>query len=356
MRTKLFDLLFLIAAGFLVFYLSQKPVYNWDMISYMGVATEYSVHDPQVVHDSVYHDLKREVPAPVYRDLTGDHEERRACLLSSKEYNDQLSYFRAKPLYTLMIAGLNKAGVSLVRATLIPSIIACFFLMLLVYHWLSLYLKKPFAFVTALLMSLLPIFVELDRFSTPDAVSNFFVLLSLYLVTTGKNKWWILLSLFLSVVARVDNFVLAIVVAYFLYLKGTKNVVWKLGIVGAVAGISIIGIPVLMGDSPTWFTKFAFLGSVTSYVNHWRDVIYTLRTDALYLLLILAAAFMLRKADYAIKMPLIIIVITILARLILFPSLQERFYAAYEFTVIILLVKYLSTRPGLIKLKRVRAM
>lgn len=356
MRTKLFDLLFLIAAGFLVFYLSQKPVYNWDMISYMGVATEYSVHDPQVVHDSVYHDLKREVPAPVYRDLTGDHEERRACLLSSKEYNDQLSYFRAKPLYTLMIAGLNKAGVSLVRATLIPSIIACFFLMLLVYHWLSLYLKKPFAFVTALLMSLLPIFVELDRFSTPDAVSNFFVLLSLYLVTTAKNKWWILLSLFLSVVARVDNFVLAIVVAYFLYLKGTKNVVWKLGIVGAVAGISIIGIPVLMGDSPTWFTKFAFLGSVTSYVNHWRDVIYTLRTDALYLLLILATAFMLRKADYAIKMPLIIIVITILARLILFPSLQERFYAAYEFAVIILLVKYLSTRPGLIKLKRVRAM
>jgi hypothetical protein len=322
----------------------------------MGVATEYSVHDPQLIHDSVYHDLKREVPAPVYKDLTGDYEERRACLINSKEFSDQLSYFRAKPLYTLMISGLNKAGVSLVRATLIPSIIACFFLMLLVYHWLSLYLKKPFAFIAALLISLLPIFTELDRFSTPDAVSNFFVLLTLYLVTTEKKRSWILLALFLSIIARVDNFVLAIVVAYFLYLRGTKKVLWKLSVIGAVAGVSIIGIPMLMGDSATWFTKFAFLGSVGSYIHHWRDVIYILRTDPMYIALILASAFMIWKADDAIKKPLIIIIVTVFARLILFPSLQERFYAAYEFTVIILLVNFLSSRPHLAKLKRVRVL
>jgi hypothetical protein len=223
-----------------------------------------------------------------------------------------------------------------------------------VYHWLSLYLKKPFAFVSAVLICLLPIFMELDRFSTPDAVSNLFVLLTLYLVTTSKNKSWILLSLFLSVVARVDNFVLAIVVAYYLYLKGTKHIVWKLALVGAVAGISIIGIPVLMGDNATWFTKFAFLGSVSSYIQHWRDVLYILRTDMLYIALILVSVFMLFKADDSIKKTLIIIIMTVLARLILFPSLQERFYAAYEFSIIILLVNFLSKRPKLAVLRRVR--
>lgn len=342
MRDRLLNISFVLLAAALVFFFGEKPIYNWDMIAYMGVAVEYTEHNPQVVHESVYKTLKEEVPAPVYKNLTANIEDRQECFESVSAFENELSFFRAKPLYTFLVFLLHKAGIRLVMATLIPSIIACFFIMLLSYHWLGIYLKKPYAFVIALLIGFLRIISELDRYSTPDALSNLFILLSLYLVATGADKKWIVGSLLLCIVARIDNFIFAAVVVYFIYLSGMKNIGFKLLVLGALAALSVIGIPMLLGDKADWFTKFAFLESLPAYIQHWRDTIYLIRTDLFYIAMILATIFLIWKADKEVKSLLYIIIITISARLVLFPSLQERFFAAYEISVLVMLAYYLG--------------
>ena len=342
MRNRLLNTLFVLFAAALVLFFGEKPIYNWDMIAYMGVAVEYTEHNPQKVHDSVYKALKEEVPAPVYRDLTANIEDRKECLENVNTFEDELSFFRAKPLYTFFVFLLHKVGVHLVMATLIPSIIACFFIMLLVYQWLGVYLKKPYAFVLALLVGFLRVIIELDRYSTPDAISNLFILWSLYLVATKADRRWIIASLLLCIAARIDNFIFAGVVAYFIYLRGTKNIGLKLLLLGALAAICVIGVPMLMGDKADWFTKFAFLESVPAYVQHWRDTIYLVRTDVFYILMILVTAFLIWKGNKEVKTILYLIVITIGVRMVLFPSLQERFFAAYEIAVLIILAYHLA--------------
>ena len=116
-----------------------------------------------------------------------------------------------------------------------------------------------------------------------------------------------------------------------------------MAIAALISIVCVIGIPMLMGDSVTWFTKFAFLFSLKDYVQHWRDVIYTLRADVLYILLITLTAYLYLKADNQVKLILNIIVTTVVVRLFLFPSLQERFFGAYEFTVLIMFVLYQTT-------------
>lgn len=346
MRNKIIDLLFVVLAAVFVFLLSEKPVYNWDMIAYMGVSVEYSEHDLQKVHDSVYHTLRQEVSPEVYRGLTENYDDRAQCLKDASIFGKELSFFRTKPLYTLWVFLLHKAGVHLVLATLIPSIIACFLIILLVYHWLCHFLQRPLAFVAAASIAMLPIFAMLDRYSTPDAMSNLFVLLTLYTIATKKPVWMLILSLLLATLSRIDNFVLAIVIAYFLYLKNTKNILWKSLVVGSISLICVVGVPMLMGDRADWFTQFAFLFSVKDYIQHWRDVIYILRTDVLYLVLMAVAALLILKANREIKTLVQIVVTTVVIRLFLFPSLQERFFAAYEFVVIIALLSFVQQRYG----------
>jgi len=351
-RGIFFDIAFIIIAAVFVLLTSKKPVYNWDMVAYMGVVVEYSEHDMQKVHDSVYHALQHEVPPSVYYGLTNNIDDRHACLVNAKIFGSELSFFRAKPLYTFFVYLLHNTGISLVNATLIPSIIACFCMIILIYHWLSLYVKRPAAFILASLIALLPIFSLLDQYSTPDAISNFFVLASLFLLATHKKTSWIILCLLLSILARIDNFILAAVVIYFMFLKGKKNVLLSFIILGGVSVLCVILIPLLMGDKADWFTKFAFLTSPKDYIQHWRDLVYTLRHDVMYLLLIPIVLFMLWKANAEIKKLTLIIMVTVVTRLILFPSLQERFFAAYEFTIILLFIHYMSLQPVFAKLRR----
>ena len=50
-----------IVAAVLIFFVSRKPLYNWDMIAYIGVVEEYSNNDLQHVHKATYEAVRRQV-------------------------------------------------------------------------------------------------------------------------------------------------------------------------------------------------------------------------------------------------------------------------------------------------------
>jgi hypothetical protein len=328
----------------LIFFVSRKPLYNWDMIAYMGVVEEYTNSDLQHVHRATYSALREQVPEHVYEGLTANIEDRRECLMDATAFGNQLSFFRTKPLYTFLVLVFHKAGVPLVKATLIPSMIAALLILLIVYAWLTRYVPPILAACISMLFGFLPIFWELIRTSTPDALSNMLILLSLYVIATKRQLPCTLLCLGLAILARVDNIVFVAVTINYLYLRNYGSKLLRLGSMGLLLATGLIGIPVLLGDSANWFTKFAFLFSISDYVQHVRDMLYIVRTNPTYIIYALTSLFLLLKGNKDTSVVIYIVVTTVLIRLFLFPSLQERFFGAFEFAMLILLIDHLRVR------------
>ncbi|MCB0696241.1 MAG: hypothetical protein KDC07_02685 [Chitinophagaceae bacterium] len=344
MKNRIYNILLVALAGFIVLYYSQKPEYNWDMIAYMGIVTEYSEPDMQKMHDEVYTSLQNETPAEIYNGLTADIEDRRDCLLAAAAFYDELEYFRVKPLYTGFVYALHKTGIPLVKATLIPSLIASFLLLIVLYALLSLYVQNPFALILTVILGLYEPFREITALSSPDAMSNLFIMLSLYLVAKQYKGIWLPVVLFFSVVSRVDNFIFAGVVSYFVYLQGKRNVLLLSGVIGAIGLAGVILIPVLMGDTPDWFMKFAYVASIGDYVQHWRDVFFLFRHSVYDMLVIAISIFLLIKTHGLAKKMTLIVLISVAVHMLLFPSLQERFLVAYEFTLVTMLAWYVIAK------------
>lgn len=347
MNSRFINFILIAMGSLLIGLYSRNPVYNWDMIAYMGVALEYAEPDLSKVHKETYATLQAEVPPKVFADLTNIIEDRHNCLVNVHAFENELSYFRVKPLYTGAVFLLYHLGVPMFYATLLPSLLATFLMLLVVYFWLAMYVKKIFALILALLLGLYPPFRELAQLSSPDAMSNLLILLSLYLIANGKTGWMLGSCIVLSVLCRVDNFLFAGVVVYFVYLSdyGKGKLLLLGSILAVIAIVGIIGIPVLMGDSPDWFLKFAYTASSDHYIQHWRDVLYLFRHSLFYLLFIVVALTLLLNKKYlASRRIAVIVTLSVMLHMILFPSLQERFLVAYEFALIIMLVNYLREK------------
>ncbi|HTN47015.1 MAG TPA: hypothetical protein VL098_11760 [Flavipsychrobacter sp.] len=323
-----------------LFYTERHPQYNWDMIAYMGVVQEYEGVGLRKAHDSVYNMIKRDLPKDAYNVLTAKVEDQYECLIDAKAYENELSFFRTKPLYTFTVYCLHKLGVNLVTATYIPSFFSCFVLILLIFHWLNQVTKPVVAFIIAVLLMLLPKFAELCRLSSPDAISNMLILLSIYLIHSKSKRIWIYIALAFSVLARIDNFIFVIVILGFQFFN-QKNTKMLLLVTAGVSLLALLLIPMLLGDSYNWFMKFAFLFSVDDYLRHWKFVLFDFRYPS-YMFIAIIAVLLLAFGNSTSKELTRMMLITFVIRCILFPSLQERFFIAYEFAVVVLAVHHFS--------------
>lgn len=341
---RLADILFIVLAAVYVFVINYKPVANWDILPYMAITLQYSHDDKELIHQSVYELAKDAgdrdaIKRGAYGELITERiPYRTACYKDQEFFFSQLSYYRTKPLYTLSVAALYISGVPLVQATVIPSAIAAFFILLIVYFWLSRCIHKLLSFVLAASVVLLPSFSQLQNYSSPDALSNMAVLLSLFLPVMEKNRRLLLLTLAMAILIRIDNFIFASVILFFLYANTRKQILLTVLATVGLASLSIVILPYLLGNTVSWFSKFKFLESHVQYYFHVRNVFrafWAVIDYQVWVAIGFAALFFIKGR---VKQIVLLVIASCIIRLILFPSLQERFFVAYELALAILLI------------------
>lgn len=341
-----------IAAGFVS--VNYKPVYNWDILPYMALALNHEMSDKDSVHNKVYRLIQEgqergEVTNGTFGNFTTKIPYRVQCYENADIFNAQLFYYRTKPLYNLFVYWLYAAGVPLIKATIIPSAVAGFFILLVLYVWMSLYTQRIMAAVITLLIALLPIFSELQNTSSPDALSAMFVLSAMYLFFAGKHKGWIILCLSFATLARIDNFIFATIMLYAILKPARNSLIFIASGSILAALVAILVIPWLAGNSPLWFTEFKFLESHVQYYFHVRNVFRAFLGDAYYWIWVALGLLLLTVKRKPVQQLTLIITVSVVVRLVLFPSLQERFFAPYEFALIVAMlmaVKGKSLQPG----------
>jgi hypothetical protein len=198
------------------FLASKKPLYNNDLVGYLGVAMSYSDNDSASVHRKVYSAAKREIPDENYKKLIEKSDYRIDLFNNEKYFTEQLPFYSVKPAYPLLIYTLVNMGVRPVLATIVISNAFYILSFAVVLLWLLKVGKPVLAGIITAVLALSHPFQGLAAYSTPDSMSMAVLISAMYLLTNGDRRNIGFLMLITSIIVRPNNIIyLFLIVFYF---------------------------------------------------------------------------------------------------------------------------------------------
>lgn len=326
-------------------HLAKRPLYNSDILPYMGISLQMQGFDAKQLHKIVYQTAEKCIPPKDYKDLISLNPGRAERYSNYRLFYEYLRFFRLKPFYVFLIRLFNIAGINLVFATILPSLIFTAGLLIAFYFGiLQLFRQAIPAFATAIIVMLLSVTNQLTCLSSPDAMSSFFVFLLFLNVFFNQKEWVSYTLLALCIFTRIDNLTLLPFILYYYRINkiNTKSAVRVIVAIAILSAVVII-TPYFFGNSPFWFKDFIFKPSV--YVSLAVKSAALFRTD-FNLLFVLAFVFfycMLTGKSYMKKF-ITGVLLAVALRFLLFPSYEERFYFVYKLILIFLLLAEISVR------------
>ena len=263
------------------------------------------------------------------------HENLRAeasAVLDSPGHLAQLEpLYAIRPLYVEKIDFLARTGLPIQRAITLVSAISLFGIGLVLLGWTG----RPL--LCALLMAT-PAIVGLGRIGTPDALSSLVLLAALWALLRERLFPGILLLL-VSIWVRTDNVLIALLVL--IWLAGTGKVsVAHSAILAGVAAASVLFINHFSGNYG-WSVlfRYSFIGGrypaeIAPHVS-WREYIRAIGRGleaiggqelAMWTLVSIAVWRWSPRASPA-RQLLIAIALAAMARFLLFPNPEDRYFA-----------------------------
>ena len=250
-----------VSAAFIVLYeANRRPHYNWDMIGYVAAAYYEDGYRGRSLLKQTYSEVQSEVGADTFKNLIygePDRDYRNTIFLDPVALNQQIPFYSIRVLYVEAIRLLKKVGITYSRAThIISAIFATMSVVVLAMIASEVRVKL---FVTPIII-LSTGFIDLGRYSTPDAMACFFSLLCMLAVL--KRSF---ISLVLAVVMpliRTDFIILSLLIASYEFFSRWKYV----SVAAAAVSLAIyFAINYLHADYG-WLTIFNFsLIGITPY-------------------------------------------------------------------------------------------
>jgi hypothetical protein len=328
----------------------QYPEYNSDEFQYMANAVAmHGAHAPEI-HETVYRDVLAHVPPNILPHLLGKDLVQTAQSRSYQErasnpyrFTEFLPCFAIRPIFNELVYILHYGlGVGLLRATSVIGVLSFWCIGWLAFFWVSKYVGSLWAAILCSILVLTPPIWDLGRWTTPDGLSTFVVLLGLYVTLEKESIAPGLTILLAAVYVRTDNVLLVLLVlAYLTVLKGKIDKP-KAVILGAVAIGSVLLINHFAGDygaKMLYYRAFVTVpsapGEVVPYFG-WHDYLNALRSGTAFVLhehfvafgLMGLVGFALRPKE-AIGVLAALAVLYSVAHFVLYPEPEERLFGIF---------------------------
>ena len=360
---KWFKPLYLISYGLIivtiVWQCYERPSYNADIMPYMAVVLGYDDSDLTRVHQQAYVIAKEQIPSLYYERITDIHHTFRNEIRNDVDkFFQNVSFFKVKPLYNFSIYIFYKLGASLVKATILPSLLSFLFITALLFYWLndSMHILKAMLISLGIVIS--PPVLEAARLSTPDALSTAFVLLSFYLIFKNYNWFWIVLTLSMSIIARLDNIILAFLLLLFYHFFQSRKESKLTFSRNSIVHIIILIVWTLYGFLIMQYANYqnAFENAFTEMwinKNPFRVAIKgmtTIQFSYLPTVMIICGVVIFKKRIDSLKSFTqtqwfyLLMVLYIFIKYLAFPNLTTRFYLPVYIVVIVMMVEELFSR------------
>ena len=308
-----------------------RPYYNWDLVGYVGAAFRLEGMDTLKVHDETYAVLRSQVPVEAYTELCSPSDPYKSLMAGDPaQFARRLRLFSIRPLYTSILALLHELGAPIVRATVLISIFSVIGTAIIVLLWLRQRFAVWPATVSAILLLSSARIPDLARFSTPDAAAAFIFLAGLYMLIHGGGQRAGYFVLWLSLFVRTDYVVpLLVLLAFQRYgdSLGPSLSPRRFALLTTSALATVILIHLVNGHF------------IWDEMPYGRGVLTTIRQLFLNDLFIVLPCFLglniitlvtcrneRGTASTFVRLSQVALV-SLTARIILFPHLAERFYA-----------------------------
>ncbi len=331
----------------------KNPAYNGDIYSYSKVVLSLDngyTNQNLLIRDSI---LTAEIPVERYNVLK---ENRDKGKISSRDINNGVSFAAIKPLYIGLVYVAYKAGMKLTDATVLPSALSYIAMGILLLFWLLRYLPVLPAFIITTITMRWKIIVKIAAMSSPDALSSFFIFLSLFYLIEEKLFWHFFIAILLSVFTRIDN---SIYVLFLLtILLFIKDVTLKISLRTYLKAVGILGVSYLIimfiatfyGWDMLFFSSYFRDQQVDSKKMFQQDVYfdtlrYTLneainKTKGLKFAILGIVLITFKKGTWKIdEWIAALFVILFVLRTFLFPHTTDRFYIGFYLVFILLFVR-----------------
>jgi hypothetical protein len=254
-RQKAIVGVYLLLLGGCSIHLYRKPIYDVDAIQYMGNALLMEETDVVRIHERVYAEIRRSVPAGDQEGLVGhqagapddQNRSRRERAANPYRYAEFLPLFAIRPLYNQTLWLVSKTGLGLVRSGILISVGSYFLLGILVFLWIGRYASRMFAFAISLLLMISPPLTMLGRDPTADAMATLIAFAALYLIFEKKRFAPGVALLLASIYFRTDFVVLAGPTILACWLERRVDL-WKACVLVLIAVASVLCINHFAGD------------------------------------------------------------------------------------------------------------
>ncbi len=221
--TVFFPILFFI----LIYQYQKNKHYSWDLTAYVAEVLKFD--NPKDLHAETYTILSNTLTKERYNNLI-NFEYGKNNLENKNIFYEQLCFYKHRILYHYTNYFIRTiTGFSVPDAIFLNSFLFAFLTVCLLFY-ISLKERVINLFLSGLIIVYLIMqkeFIEIIRFSTPDAQSIFLVALSIYLFFKNNKLGFIIVSL-LSLLVRSDNVILYFFLIFFDLVFNRENILRKI--------------------------------------------------------------------------------------------------------------------------------
>ncbi|MEW6511982.1 MAG: hypothetical protein AB1428_13605 [Bacteroidota bacterium] len=353
----------LFVAGIALVVLS-RPLYNWDILPYMGLALAFENPEPITLHARTYAAARAEIPPAKFAALTDSmHAFRGKAARDPFFFREQLRLYAVKPLYVQAVRLCAAVGIPLTRATVMPSALSYVVLCLLLLVWIARIMPGLSGIVVSGTLAVLPFLLEAAGSSTPDLLCGLLLLSGTYMLMERERVSMGLALLTGGVLSRLDAvlFAVAIVgyVAAYRKARRTTCVIWGAAMIAGIAGFMGLeridpGRFITFLSSAELTAGTAGAGLLSGYWVTLTNGLRSLTLSALAPVVFVAVCTLYirvsgkpaRRLDPS-SVLLLVILAHVFVRFLLHPVVEDRFLIANYLVVAILFLKTLvEVLPG----------
>ena len=343
--------LYLAFAGAALWLSVYRPFHNWDVVGYIAAAKSFEQADNAALQAFTYSELRAVLPAELYEDIAREKNlgtgpgalYRHTVSTNPAAFAEQLPYYQIRPLYVGLIYLFYKAGIDIEFATHLISGIAIALALLVLYLTAIRRLHPALACLLPPLAWMFGAF-DLARFSTPDGLAFFAVMLIAYWFAQRAIPL-LCVALPIALCVRTDLLLFTAPLLLALFATEPKHRRW-IALSGAASLLVYVGI---LGHyhHPGWATLFYFnviarwiyplsnppTLTLQDYFTALANGTIALFSDKIflaYLAMVVLAACWLRKRALTLA-PLILLLAAaahIVGRFLALPFMWERFFPA----------------------------
>jgi hypothetical protein len=323
-------------------YTYMHPIYNWDLLLYTSAVVSWDQLNPELVHDQTYELAQQSVPHEAYKVLiTGKYEEE--SYRNPAVFQSLKPLTKTRPLYVFLLVLLNKLGLNPTWGTALLSSIGCFIICLISFAWLARYYSGIQAFLLSLVVIFVGHFFILARMATPEALSASAMLAAVYVLIEKKQYVFALTLFSVAIALRHDNIIFPVVfLSPLLFAKREEYQISKAALIMGLGALILVFVLILVTavDDPVRnLSSQVFLGAFAHGDNTYGAAINRFILDVkavpshiLFFLIPMAGYVVLGKISqkaYRFKLFFWSTFCALMLRILLFPSIEIRFYIFY---------------------------